>query len=446
MLALSIAGTSLFLLLAGLALLIAVGADTIGQRFRIPDLIWLILFGIVVGPVLGWIGRSAILGVAPVVGTAVLVVILFDAGLDLRAAVLRPLLASAVAFSVVTYFASVAIATVLADLFLFPDDPLLSLFFGAALGATSGAVAIPIANRMGLASALRGFVHLDAAIEDAVAIVVTSILLLLVAPGGGASSLDVILVVTLPIPVGIVVGVAGGIVWLLTLSRWQRRAYASLATLGFVLAIYSVAEALHGSGILAALLVGITIANAPLLHRLARWIRVIDVHESLREVQTDLAFMLRALFLFFLGALVELRNPGLLPLLDIGVLSLVLLALRYGFASILAGRHRIEFAWSSVIGGVGGRGLTSAVLLLLPLGIVAGADRLFLPGVLTIVGTDVVMTLWISLAPVPKDPPRGPGPTTGVRPWSVLEEAATNDDGRPPLPAVGPRGRPPETV
>ncbi|EQD41366.1 sodium/hydrogen exchanger, partial [mine drainage metagenome] len=147
MLALALSGTPLFLLLTGLALLIAVGADAIGRRTRIPDLLWLILFGLVVGPILGLITRSAILVVAPIVGTAVLIVILFDAGLDMRSDLIGSLLPSVVAFAVITYLASVAILTVVADAVLFPGDPLLSLLFGSALGATSGAVTIPIANR-----------------------------------------------------------------------------------------------------------------------------------------------------------------------------------------------------------------------------------------------------------------------------------------------------------
>ncbi len=438
--ALALAGTSLFLLLAGLALLIAVGADAVAERFRVPDLLWLILFGIVVGPILGWIGRSTILGVAPIVGIAVLVIILFDAGLDLRTDLLRPLLASAVAFAVVCYIASVVVLTVVSDAYLFPNDLLLCVLFAAALGATSGAVTIPIANRLGLAPALRGFVHLDAALEDALAIVFTSVVLLLVAPGSRSSTLEIALVLSLPIPVGIAVGIAGGIAWLLTISRWQRRDYASLATLGYVFAVYAIAESLHGSGVLAALLVGITIANAPVLQRFARWIRVVDVHASVRGVQTDVAFMLRALFLFFLGAIVELHDPGSLALLVVVILSFVLLAIRFGVARFLAVRHRVEFAWTSTIGGIGGRGLTSAVLLLLPLGVVAGADRLFLPGLLLIVGTDVVMTLWTIASPPPKRSPTGV-PPAGRAPYEpALEQYANGARGRlfRPAPRDGP--------
>ncbi len=391
----SLSESALFLLVAGVALLVAVAADAIAARYKVPDALWLIALGVIVGPVLGLVSSGAVLLVAPVVGTAVLVIILFDAGLDMERAILRPLLASAVLFAVVTYFASMLVVTALALAFLFPGDLSLALFFGAALGASSGAVAIPIANRMGLLPSLKGFVHLDAGIEDALAIVFATILLLAIAPNGNLSALDFALALALPIPVGILAGVVGGILWLLTLARWQDRPYAALATLGYVLLVYGVTKAFLGSGILAALVVGIVIANAAFVRRFVRWIRPVSVHPSVRTVQTEVAFLFRALFLLFLGTFVVLVRPSLLTISVIGALSIAVLVLRYVVARALARAHRLELTWTPALGGVGGRGLTSAVLLVLPVSVLPGAESLFLPGVLMIVGTDVVMTLWI---------------------------------------------------
>lgn len=425
-------GTPLFLALGGLALLVAFGADAIAARWRIPDALWLIALGVLAGPVLGLISASSVLVVAPVVGTAVLVIILFDAGLDMQGSIIRPLLASAVAFACLTYLVSVVVVSLLAYLYLFPGDFALSMFFGLALGATSGAVAIPVANRMGLLPALRGFVHLDAAIEDALAIIFATILLLALTPNGNFSALDLALALTLPIPVGIAIGVVSGVVWLFTLSRWQSRSYAALATLGYVLLTYGVAKLFFGSGILAALLAGIVIANAPTLRRYLRSIRPVELRASVRAVQTELAFLFRALFLFFIGTLVVLANPGLVPLIVVAVLSIVLLGLRYGVARGLARAHRLETTWTPALGGVGGRGLTSAVLLVLPVSVIAGARGLFLPGVLLIVGTDVVMTLWVLL--VAREAParsRGAEPSPGsgmAAAQPVLEGLAREDE------------------
>ncbi len=432
-------GTELFLLVAGIALLLAVGGDVIARRFRVPDVLWLVALGVLAGPVFGLIPVSTVLLVAPAIGTAVLVIIVFDAGLDLERTILRPLLASAVVFAVVTYVTGVLVVTALADAFLFPGNLPLSLFFGAALGASSGAVAIPVANRMGLLPSLRGFVHLDAAIEDALAIVFAGILLLVLTPSGTFSSSDLALALVLPIPVGIAVGVVGGVVWLLTLARWQDRPYAALATLGYVLLVYGVTKLLLGSGILAALVTGIVIANAAGVRRLVRWIGAEGVRPAVRAVQTEVAFLFRALFLLFLGALVVLANPGLVPLLVLAALSVGLLGLRFGVARFLAEAHRLDLSWTPTLGGVGGRGLTSAVVLILPISVIPGAQALFLPGVLLIIGTDLAMTAWIwvvargRLAP-PAQPP-APGSALG-RAEPILERLAREEEGPGRGPAV----------
>jgi NhaP-type Na+/H+ or K+/H+ antiporter len=431
---LHLASLPLALLLVGLALLLGFGADYLAERFRIPDALWLMALGVLVGPILGLITSSEVLVVAPILGTAVLVIILFDAGLDMRSHLIRPFLGSTVAFAVVTFVLSATMMFAAGYWLLFPGHADLALYFGAALGATSGAIAIPIATRMGLAPPLRGFIHLEASIEDTLAIISATFILLVVTPGGDLSRLDLVLALSLPVPVGIVVGFLGAVGWLLLFSRWQERQYAALATLGYVLVVYGVAVLFGGSGIFAALILGIVIANSFALRRFLPWIQPFEMIQSVRAVQTEVAFLLRALFLFLLGTLVVLVSPGLVPLLAIVVLSVAVLGVRYFTAEALAAVHRLPSTWSASLGGLGGRGLTTAVLLVLPLGIIPGAVHLFLPGVILVFGTDIAMTVWLAILGrrVPTSGPQ-PGaelyaPVAAQLP--LLEQLAMEDTGR----------------
>jgi len=372
-----------------------------------------------------------VLVVAPILGTAVLVIILFDAGLDMRSHLIRPFLGSTVAFAVVTFGLSATLMFAAGYWLLFPGHADLALYFGAALGATSGAITIPLANRMGLAPPLRGFIHLESAIEDTLAIISATFILLVVTPGGDLSSLDLLLALTLPVPVGIVVGILGAIVWLFLFSRWQARQYAALATLGYVLLVFGIAVLFGGSGVFASLVLGIVIANSYALRRFRPWIQPFEMIQSVRAVQTEVAFLLRALFLFLLGTLVMLVSPGLVPVVAIVTLSVAVLGVRYFTAEALAAAHRLPSAWTSSLGGLGGRGLTSAVLLVLPLGIIPGAVHLFLPGVLLVFGTDIAMTVWLaSLGRRGSSSGPEPGaelyaPVAAVLP--LLEQLATED-------------------
>lgn len=464
MVLLELSGTNLIVALLGITLLVGFGADWLAARFRVPDVLWLIALGLLIGPVLGLIGSSSLLLVAPLLGTAALILILFDAGIDLQLSLVRPLAGSAILFAVTSYAASAALIFVASDLFMFPGHPVLSLLFAMSLGCTSGAVIIPLANRLGLAEGLRSLLHLDGAIEDAVAIIAVTTMLLLLHPVGTNLALTLTATLILPLPVGIAIGLVAGLVWLLFLYGWQRRPFAALATLGFLFAAYAVAEALGGSGVLAALVFGGVLGNEPIVRRFLRRSRPFRLADDLRKVEVEIAFVLRTFFLFLIGMLVTVSVPALGAAVALLVLPLVLLGVRRRLFPLVTDPKQVPGHWADPLAGLYGRGLTSAVLLIVALDTLPEASTLFLPALLLIVGTNVVMTAWLLLVP-PVTPPaevpaerrwaeigprflalseenafggatESPGPTDD-RPTAAPPPRSSSDP--PPLPSPGPK-------
>ncbi len=436
---LSLSGTTLILLLLGVTLLVGFGADWLATRFRLPDVLWLIGLGLVAGPVLGLLTASSLLFIAPVLGTAALILILFEAGIDLRVSLIRPLAGSALLFAAASYAVSTAVLFGVSDLVLFPGHLVLSFLFAASLGCSSGAVIIPLAGRLGLVEGLRGMMHLDGAVEDALAIITVTTLLALVSPASPSLALNLTFSLILPLPVGVAIGFAGGLVWLLFLYGWQDRAFAALATLGFLLAVYSVAQALGGSGILAAIVFGAVLGNEAVLRRFLRRSRPFRISNDLRKVEVEIAFVLRAFFLFLIGVLAPLSNPGLVPAIAIGGLVLVLLALRRGVFSATTNPRKVPRSWASPVSALYGRGLTSAVLLTVALDRIPRVSELFFPGLLVIVGTNIAMTVWLFVQP----PEAGREIPEASREWaaaatdllSFAESGAGLFSPPPPLPA-----------
>jgi cell volume regulation protein A len=411
---LSLGGTSLILLLLGFTLLVGVGADWLATRFRIPDVLWLIALGILAGPVLGLLSSAPLLAIAPVLGTAALVLILFDAGIDLKLSRIRLLASSAIVFAAATYFISAVVVFVGTDLFLLPGQTVPSLVFALAMGCTSGAVVIPLANRLRLPEGLRSFMRIDGAVEDTLAILSVTTLLVILAPSSTTLAIRVTTSILLPLPVGVAVGVGAGVLWLLFLYAWQDRPFSALATLGFLFVTYAVAQGLGGSGIVAALLFGGVIGNEAVFRRFLRHARIFRISAELRKVEVELGFILRAFFLFLVGLLVTLRNPGwidgLLIVLFVGLLVVTRVAI---FPSTTDPR-RVPQAWRGTVGALYGRGLTSAVLLIVPLALIPAVAQLFFPALLLIVGTNVVMTAWLFAA----GPPVGTEPELEQR-WAA---------------------------
>ncbi len=422
---LSLGSTSLILLLLGVTLLVGFGADWLATRFRIPDVLWLIALGILAGPVLGLLSSSPLLGAAPLLGTAALILILFDAGIDLRLSRIRPLVGPATLFAATSYFLSVVLLFAASDLLLFPGHHVLSLFFSLALGCTSGAVVIPLANRLGLPEGLRSFMRIDGAVEDALAIVSVTTLLVVLAPSSTTFAFRITTAVLLPLPVGIAVGLAAGVVWLLFLYSFRDPGGPPLWRRS---------------------------RNETAFWRFLRRSRAFRISADLRKVEVEVAFILRAFFLFLIGLLVSLHNPGWVQGIPIVALVGLLLVLRLAAYPAVTDPRNTPKSWRSTVGALYGRGLTSAVLLTVPLAVVPTVSELFFPALLLIVGTNVVMTAWLFVQ----------GPITGTEPeleqrWAAeapelitfgadgLLESPPEGEGNGDSPSTGRSERPPLT-
>lgn len=433
--------TTIDLLLLGVVLLISFASDLLTEHFRFPDVLWLIALGFFAGPVFHLIPAGPVLSLTPLVGTAALVIILYDAGLDMNARLVRPFAASAILFA----FAGWALAFGLlfgVSLILFaPGQVDLSLIFAVAFACSSGAVIIPIASRLIAEPALRSYIHLDGAFEDTLSIVGLSVLLTVLASGPGPISNSVALSVLLPFPVAIGVGFAGAILARQLLTRWQRRPFALIALLGLLLVAYALAQALGGSGIFAVLVLGIILANEYWIYSVfSRWTRRrarprLELGSGFRRMQGEVSMLLRAVFLFMIGILVPLEPMAYAAIGSVIVLPIALFYLRRLLATVVAQKGTITFTGADHLGALYGRGLTNAVLLVLPLGIFPGLQALLLPGFILIVATNILMT--VRLFSLPALPAGGepPDPPELAR---ISSETAPDagETTRPPLPSL----------
>src|SRR5687767_2713376 len=112
----------LFLLAIAAIFLIGALGEVTFQRTNIPDVIWLILAGIVLGPVAGFVTRAQLDAIAPYFAALTLVIILFESGSALKLSELsraapRSMLLAVLSFgSTVTLVAVVSMVAVWLDL------------------------------------------------------------------------------------------------------------------------------------------------------------------------------------------------------------------------------------------------------------------------------------------------------------------------------------------
>lgn len=356
------------------AALIAIGALIFGahlfqavfQRTRLPDVLPFVLIGVLIGPALGWVKTEHFGSVGPVFSSVVLVVILFEGGLNLK---LRDLLETMSLGTKLTFVAFLATAAVIAPLTrgLLGLSWIEALMLGSILGGTSSAVVIPMAQALPLSERTRTALFLESSLSDVLCIVVTLALAATItqpelAPG---KMVGQILATFL---LAAMVGAVGGLAWSAILDRVHDLDHSISTTPAFMLLVYGFAETLGYSGAIAALAFGVTLGNIRdlplgLLQRFASF-RPVTVSDFERQVYAEVVFIAKAFFFLYIG--LQIKGSGLALWGAAALAVLLVYAARVPVIRAVfdAGTTRDDAATAAVMAP---KGLAAAVLASVPL-------------------------------------------------------------------------------
>ncbi len=289
------------------AIVIAAHAfQLIFKRYRIPDNLWLIGIGVLIGPLLGWV-EPADFGILGEVLTAIaLAVILFEAGLEIDLADVRPTLKGALGLGATAYTLTALLVALIAHFVI--GLPWESAFFvGAVLAAPSPPIVIPLLNGLRFRPELRTTITVESAIGEAAGLVI-ALGLLEATKLDGVGFGHIAGGVMQAFVMAAVVGVLGGLVWAHGLSWVRGLKNSMILTPAFIFIVFGLSEFLGFSGPIAALAFGMTMAN---LGSLPRKLRTVKVGERLSRVSShsadethfvaEVVFLLKTFFFVFLG-------------------------------------------------------------------------------------------------------------------------------------------------
>jgi potassium/hydrogen antiporter len=336
------------------------------SKTRIPDVLLLMLIGLLIGPGLGLVTVESFGSFGPLLATITLVVILFQGGLGLRLDVLRRSLVGSVSLTLVNFVVTmVAVGALL--IFVGRMDVTGAFLVGAIVGGTSSAVVIPMVGRLNLARESQTILLLESALSDVLCIVVAITIMESYGLGGinpGSALGKIIALFILSAVVGIVMAVGWSI-----LLDWVRRVENSIfLTPAFVFVIYGITEILGYSGGIAALAFGITLGNAEtfnaLLSRLPVSVRPVSLNEIEKAFFSEAGFLLKAFFFVYIGLSIVLANPIWMALG--AIITLVIFYIRVPTVWISVPRS-VPAADASVMAIMVPKGLAAAVLASLPL-------------------------------------------------------------------------------
>ncbi len=236
------------------------------ERTKVPDVLILMLAGIVLGPVLDVVEPEDFGRVGNVFLALALIVILFEGGIHLNLRHLGEAAAETLAISIGTLLITVMLLGLVADLLL-PVDYLTALLISTILSGTSAAVVVPLVRTLRMSPKPSTILFLESALTD-VLIIVFAIALgqaLAAAPSGGASVDGRSLMVSLALSFGVAgaIGIGGAFFWSAVLDRIRQFPNTVFTTFAYVFILFGITELLGYSGAIAALAFGIAVANFP---------------------------------------------------------------------------------------------------------------------------------------------------------------------------------------
>jgi potassium/hydrogen antiporter len=359
---------ALFLIAIASIFLIGAVGEVIFQRTNVPDVIWLILAGILLGPVIGLVEKPQLNAIAPYFAALTLVVVLFGGGSTLRLTDLSRAASRSTFLALVNFIVSAMAMAVLSMLAAWvgwlPSEWswMHGWMLGAILGGTSSIIIMPAMAQARVAPRVANLLNLESALTDAFCVVGTVALIdVMLKGGGGAAGPAMALLKSFGI--GLAVGLVAGLVWMLFLRVLHSSEHAYPVTLAALLFLYVLIDHMGGSAALGILAVAVILGNARSLGPRIGLKDEVELDTGVTGTHRQLVFMIKSFFFVFIGAMLD----GPISLLLIGlVFGLVLFAVRIPGTRLSLLGSDLNSPQKNLVTVAMPRGMAAGVLATLP--------------------------------------------------------------------------------
>ena len=384
---------SLALLISALIIVLGFLGNYFFKRTGLPDMLFLIIIGVLVGPVLKLFEPSIVMGLAPYIAALALVFILFDGGMSLNIRQVLSHSPRAVLLAVLG-FAFSMLGVALLMILLYKVPLYYGLLFGSIYGGSSSIVVVSLASKINVSEKCSTTLILESATTDILCIVISLVIIGIIITDQ-ANYLAVASGITTTFAVGAAFGLIIGTIWLFLLKSVSSMPFSYMLTLAIALLTYTLSENFGGSGALSSLLFGLILGNEKEILKLLKRKEtdVVAVDAGLKRFGSEIAFLIRTFFFVFLGVIVTISS---ISLLFLGIiLALLLLLVRFGAVWLTTIGSELKKE-RSIMSFVLTRGLAAAVLATLPIQYSLLYPEVFINlAVVIIISTAIIATVGI---------------------------------------------------
>lgn len=350
------------------------------RKSRVPDVLFLVGIGIVIGPVLGVVNSEMLGDFGSLFASVTLVFILIDSGIDMHINDLRKYWVGMVQVMLYSFILSMSTAAILAH-YIADIEWLSSFLLGSMVAGTGASIVIPMIRQMKVSDKTRTVLTLESAIS-AVLCIVVALALIEGFKMGQIRFERIIGNVLASFFMATLFGIVGGIIWSNLLIRVRRIQNSMFMTPAFVFVIYGLTEALGFSGAISALAFGIVLGNAPyfnfsFIQKLfgKRRPQMQTLQENEKSFFKEMVFIFKTFFFVYIG--ISIPFTDLIALLYGLIIATAIFVVRLILVSIVGRSNTSIDRW--IVSIMMPKGLVSAVLASLPSQINKAAGYVLIP-------------------------------------------------------------------
>jgi len=299
------------LLLISFTIILAYIAGIFYNRTRIPDIVWLLGFGMLMGPVLGLFDEALFGGIFELMLLVAVTMFSFSTGISINAQELLGKTRKALGLAVASFFSITAAVGGILRIVAPETFSLIEAFLlGAMVAGKSGVSVSSLASSM--SDGFKNFgdsmtlIQLESTLGDPIRVVAVVTLIdmaALTGAGPKTAARDILFLFL----TAVIIGAGFGLIWGEILSRLRDRPLNYMMTIAALFPVYVFSEWVSGGGggPISVFLVGFTVMNFGFVtKRLGMERRARVDRRKLRGYHDELTFLIKALFFFYLGLVV----------------------------------------------------------------------------------------------------------------------------------------------
>jgi len=297
-----IASAHVILLAAGVVIFLGVAGEAFFKKTGIPDVAFLMILGVIIGPVLGIIQPDAVIQIVPYFAALALIIIMFDGGLNLDLKQIIKTAHFSFTLAILGFILSVVIAT-LAIHYTLDWSWLESILLGSIVGGSSSAIVFGLVRNIRISEETKNMLSFESALTDILSTIIAFILFEAIL--AGQFDLQILQeTIGRAIVVGLVLGFGVGIPWMYVSTKLGNAQHSYMLTLGVLFVLFFLANSFGESGALTALVFGLMLGNRNHLAGILKFkLPRIELDDP---THNQLTFLVRSFFFVFVGLMASI--------------------------------------------------------------------------------------------------------------------------------------------